>query len=64
MNPDFKKEDIFINKNKINVYNKNNKNKAQVRKNLKTNNYKGNSNYNHLQQRSKVNEGQPPKYSN
>ena len=46
------------------MYNKNNKNKAQVRKNLNTNNYKGNSNYNHSQQRSKVKDGQPPKYSN
>ena len=65
INPNFKKEDIFINnKNKNNVYNKNNKNKAQVRKNLNTNNYKGNSNYNHSQQRSKVKDGQPPKYSN
>ena len=36
INPNFKREDIFINKNEINVYNKNNKNKAQVRKNLNT----------------------------
>ena len=65
INPNYKKEDIFINnKNKNNVYNKNNKNKAQVKRNSHTNNYKGNNNYNHSQQRSKVNEGQPPKYSN
>ena len=65
INPNFKKEDVFINnKNKNNMYNKNNKKKAQVRKNLNTNNYKGNSNYNHSQQQSKVKDGQPPKYPN
>ena len=66
INPNFKKEDIFINnKNKNNVYNKNNQNKAQVKRTSNSNNYKGNNNYNNIsQQRFKVNEGQPPKYSN
>ena len=65
INPNFKKEDIFINnKNKNNVYNKNNKNKAQVKRNSNSNNYKGNNNHNNSQQRFKVTEGQPPKYSN
>ena len=61
INPNFKKEDIFINnKNKNNVYNKNNKSKAPFRKNLNNDNYKGNNNYNPSQQRSKNNDGQPP----
>ena len=65
INPNSMKEDIFINKNKNNIYNKNNKNEAPFRKNVNTNNCKGsNNNYNHSQQRSKINDGQPLKYSN
>ena len=56
------KDIIINNKNKNNMYDKNNKNKIPYRKNFNDNNYKNNNTA--PQRINKNNEGRPQKYSN